>query len=121
MIDQIFDALSATLSRSLDVRMQRHNMLTSNLANADTPNFVPVDLDFRDTLQSVSEGVSGENVPKPQSYYDVTVTPGPDGNAVDFDHEMSRLASNQINYQASVRVLNQRMALMRYAITEGRG
>ncbi len=44
---KIFDQTLSTLERSLDVRLLRHNVLAGNLANADTPNFLPQDIDFQ--------------------------------------------------------------------------
>ena len=43
---KIFDRTLGTLERALDARLLRHNVLAGNLANADTPGFVPRDVDF---------------------------------------------------------------------------
>ena len=43
---KIFDQTLGTLERALDVRLLRHNVLAGNLANADTPGFLPRDVDF---------------------------------------------------------------------------
>ena len=43
------------------------------------------------------------------------------GNAVDIDHEMTRLAMNQQAFQASTVALNKRLSMIRLAIMEGRG
>ena len=43
-----------------------------------------------------------------------------DGNNVDLDAEMARLAENGIHYQALVRQLSDRIALFRTVIAEGR-
>ena len=121
LLNQLFDGISKTLHRNLDVRMRRHNVIAGNVVNADTPNFIPVDLDFRGTLAAVADGKQGFNVPKAETFYDPTQVPGPDGNAVDIDHEMSRLALNQQAFQASTVALNKRLSMIRLAIMEGRG
>ena len=51
--------------------------------------------------------------------YDYFSLPNEDGNSVDIDHEMSKLAENQLLYRATTRMYTKRMALMKYAITEG--
>ena len=42
------------LSRFLDVDVARHKLITSNLANIDTPGYRTRDLDFRAELARVS-------------------------------------------------------------------
>jgi flagellar basal-body rod protein FlgB len=120
LLDQLFDTLSKTIHTNLDIRLQRHNLITGNIVNTDTPNYVPVDMDFEGTLQAVSQGEVGFAVPRPRTFYDATQVPGPDGNAVDIDYEMTRLALNQGAYQSSSVTLNKRLSLLRYAIMEGR-
>jgi flagellar basal-body rod protein FlgB len=39
-----------------------------------------------------------------------------DGNTVDRDMEMAEMAENKILYDASVQLLNKKLALMKYAI-----
>ena len=68
-----------------------------------------------------AKGKGGGDVPKAETFYDPTQVPGPDGNAVDIDHEMSRLALNQQAFQASTVALNKRLSMIRLAIMEGRG
>ena len=45
--------------------------------------------------------------------------PDEDGNSVDLDHEMSKLAENQLLYRATTKVYSKRMVLLKYAIQEG--
>ena len=53
LFNQLFDGLSRTIHKNLDVRMQRQNLIAGNVVNADTPNYIPVDLDFKATLAAV--------------------------------------------------------------------
>lgn len=55
---RIFDPTFRTLERALDVRLNRQNVLAANLANVDTPGFVPRDLDF-----AAAMGASGASAP----------------------------------------------------------
>jgi flagellar basal-body rod protein FlgB len=43
---KIFDRTLGILERALDARLLRHNVLAGNLANANTPGYVPRDIDF---------------------------------------------------------------------------
>ncbi len=121
LLDQLFDTLSQTIHKNLDIRLQRQNLIAGNIVNSDTPNYIPVDMDFKDTLVAVADGKQGFAVPRPATFYDPTQVPGPDGNAVDIDHEMTRLSLNQGAYQTATVGMNKRLAILRYAITEGRG
>jgi len=56
---RIFDATTATLEQALDVRLARHTVLAGNLANVDTPGFVPQDVDFKAAM-SGAQGLPEE-------------------------------------------------------------
>ncbi len=129
----LFDRLTQTLERSLDFRLERQNVISANLANVDTPGYTPVELNFDEQLSQYLKGemppglkttdgrhmstVEGE--PRADVEFDNFALPNQDGNSVDLDHEMSKLSENQIKYRASTVFYNKRMALMKYAITEG--
>ncbi len=133
----LFDRLTTTLERSLDFRLERGNVISANLANVDTPDYTPLDLQFDEEL---ARQLSGEQpadiakthgghlsvVPEPdealaRTEFDTYALPNLDGNSVDLDHEMAKMSENQIQYRASTVFYNKRMALMKYAITEGSG
>lgn len=129
----LFDRLTATLERSLDFRLERGNVIAANLANVDTPGFTPTELQFDEQLaqylagelppglDTTADGHMSNVSPEPRAdvEFDYFALPNQDGNSVDLDHEMSKLAENQIQYRASTTFYNKRMALMKYAITEG--
>lgn len=62
---RIFDDTLATLQRALDVRLERHALLAGDLANADTPGFVPRDVDF-DAAMRDGAGPAPAGVPVPR-------------------------------------------------------
>lgn len=43
---RIFDSTLDTLQQAMDVRLARHQLLAGDVANANTPGYVPRDLDF---------------------------------------------------------------------------
>ncbi len=134
-IKLLFDRLSATLEHNLDMRLERGNMLAANVANVDTPGYTPVDLQFDEQLQQFLGGEDpatmrktsvhhlGAEVgaPEGEAEYDYYSLPDKDGNSVDLDHEMSKVAENQLLYRATTTVFSKRMALLKYAIAEGQG
>lgn len=129
----LFDRLSTTLEHAMDFRLERGNMLTANLANVDTPGYTPVELRFDDQLADFLAGRNPPQIgrsdathmgatqiaPEAEPEFDFFALPDADGNAVDLDHEMSKLAENQLLYRATTRVYNKRMAMLKYAIGEG--
>ena len=131
----LFDRLTTTLERSLDFRLERGNVISANLANVDTPGYTPTELTFDEQLVrsltgDVEPGLATtddqhlstvEPQPRADVEFDNFALPNQDGNSVDLDHEMSKLTENQIQYRASTAFYNKRMALMKYAITEGGG
>ncbi|MBR56499.1 MAG: flagellar basal body rod protein FlgB [Myxococcales bacterium] len=115
------DPLLPWLRSAMDLSYQRQGLLNTNLANADTPGYVPRDLEFNDyltqMLQSQSEGMPAGAEPT------VEDRPGPetgfDGNQVNLDDEMMKMAANKLLYELVSQVSHRKMALIRYAIDEG--
>ncbi len=113
------DRLLPWFERALDLSAKRHELLAGNIANVDTPHYVPKDLEFRNTLgQELDQSVAGT------STAGLAATNRPDnhgrldGNQVDLDLELTRFASNRTFHELATEVVSRRMALMRYAIDE---
>lgn len=142
-IEGIFSNTVNLLGKSIDLRAKNQNLISSNIANAETPNFVPKTLAFEQELQgaiknrqtgrhassmaherhipvrgagggSALQSVSGQVIETPAK------TPGKDGNAVELENEMSRMAENQIMFNASVQLISKKFEGLRSAIKEGR-
>lgn len=137
-IEGIFNSTMGVLEKSVDLRAKNQNLIASNVANAETPNFVPKSLAFEQELQGALKNrqngqrpsaapherhipirgagggsiksVSGKVIETPAA------TPGKDGNAVELENEMSKLAENQIMFNASVQMLNKKFEGLRTAI-----
>jgi flagellar basal-body rod protein FlgB len=118
------------LRGSLDYHMERHNVLSSNVANAETPGFRPSEL-LRDEkpesgaklpMVVTSEGHVGfANAPAAEyeTREDRTALPGANGNAVQLEHEMSKLAANDIRFEGAVRIVSHQLGMLRYAANDG--
>ena len=119
--------------RALDFHVSRHNVLASNLANAETPGFKPQELlrDLNKTqlsaapLTVTNEGHVAIGVPESVENYltreDQTVAAGANGNAVSLEHEMSKLAANDIRFEGAVKIVASQLAMLRYASNDGSG
>lgn len=113
---RLFSDSLATLERSLEVRGQRHAVLAGNVANADTPGFKPLDIDFETAM---AEGRSGATMAEENAA--LAGTPGVDGNTVDVDRAMAALAENGIQYGAAARAASKKLAILRYVAGDGVG
>jgi flagellar basal-body rod protein FlgB len=137
---KVFDRTLATLERALDARSLRHNVLAGNLANANTPGFVPREVDFQAAMSRASSGAP-EPGTAPAGDIPLTaagtapaagatgspVVPAPgsaaglDGNAVDVDRALVALAENAIQYGATARAAGKKLAILRYVASDGVG
>ena len=50
---------------------------------------------------------------------DPAPNPSADGNAVDLEREMAKVAANRVRYGTSSELVSRRMALLRYTATDG--
>ena len=135
-MSKIFDTTAQALEQSLNYRLQRHNITTANIANAETPDYHARKLDFEEALSRAIdlEGMGETHSPNPnhigigtgsiaRSRVDVYDNPDinltNDKNTVDVEKEMSTLAENTILYKAAIELINKKIAQTRYAISEG--
>jgi flagellar basal-body rod protein FlgB len=116
-IDELFQ-LHQT---ALNLRAARQELIASNIANADTPNYKAKDIDFANALQGALTGSSGkltatalghlagaagESVMGAPVMYRKPLQPSADGNTVDMDVERAQFADNALRYEASVRFVS---------------
>lgn len=132
----LFDKTTSALQTSLNMRQLRHNLTSSNIANAETPGYKAQKLDFEEALaRSVDiDGLRGMSTTD-ESHYSVggkTASVRPDiynnpegavsndGNTVDLEKEMSALSENAILYKTALQLINKKMAALKYVASEGR-
>jgi len=138
-IEGIFNNTVALLGKSIDLRSKNQNLIASNIANAETPNFVPKTLVFEQELQgALKDRQPGQRTSSPPNARHIPIrgagggssvqsvsgqvvetpakTPGKDGNAVELEDEMAKMAENQVMFNASVQMLNRQFSDLRTAI-----
>ncbi len=124
---KLFDSTLQLLERSLDTRLERHNVLASNLANADTPGFLPRDVDFASAMRAAAQEIGGgggegqgPRAPAPTLVGAAAgAAAGIDGNKVDADRTLVSLAENGLQYGASAKVAAKKLAILRYVASDG--
>ena len=113
---KIADATVEQIVRGLAFANQRHAVLAKNLANVATPGYRAQDVVFEDHLRAAR--MPGDaTTPATRQVAAGDVAPRPDGNDVDMDRQMSRLAQNTLFHSALVQILIGRFATMKQAIS----
>ena len=119
------------LKRALDIAAVRHNVISHNIANADTPGFKRQEVSFGSVLSAAYGDMTmtrtnpghllpvkgTENSVKIQ---EVSGSIRPDGNNVTIETEMARLSQNTMYYQAVSTQMGKYFGRLRTAIS-GRG
>ena len=112
--------------QSLNLRAKRVELLSQNIANADTPNFKARDIDFKAAMASAqSQQVRTTNqmhisaAPGGASdgvVYTTPLNPSADGNTVEISVEQAKFGQAAAEYQATLRFLESRVSGIRKAL-----
>ncbi|BCB26709.1 flagellar basal body rod protein FlgB [Sulfurimicrobium lacus] len=120
------------MSKALNLHAQRQQLLAGNIANADTPNYKAVDIDFSRALQTAmgSGDAVGLNRTAPghlqakdsnpfgaRTLYRQPAQPSIDGNTVDMDVERTQFIDNAIRYQFALDRVSGKFKEMQLALS----
>ena len=135
--ESLFSSTTVMLERMLDFQAQRHTVLSTNIANVDTPGYKGQDLRFSDELKRAVDTQGSLSLKKtheqhlPVALNDLKEVehrsvPGIDavhrldGNTVDLDKEMTRLSENSLYYNVTAQLVSKKLKGLRTAISEVR-
>jgi flagellar basal-body rod protein FlgB len=115
------------LHRTMDVSVMRRQVISNNIANAETPHFKRTDVNFEAELKRAFESQEQRIVPEaqmtdprhipfnrprdwrdvaPQRRLDYLTTSKNNGNNVDIEQETMQLTQNQMRYEILANALN---------------
>jgi flagellar basal-body rod protein FlgB len=135
------DLTFTLLRKGLDALSARNTVIANNIANIETPNYKAADVAFEDSLRRaiVLDAPNlrltetdpahlnrrGEQQQRLEELHHRTfrrndTSMRKDGNNVDVENEMIRLAETGLNYQAMSTLATKKLALMRMVIQETR-
>lgn len=131
--DRTYQALAA----GIKFREMRQEIISSNVANAETPGYKAKRLDFEEALARALDvdgnmgmqtedgrhfnvGGGGFDNLQPEIYDDPNGVVSEDGNTVDREHEMTQMAENKIMYDALVQLMNKKLGVMKYLVNSER-
>ncbi len=135
-MSELFDKTTSALSTALNMRLLKHNVTASNIANAETPHYHAKKIDFEDALARAIDldGLNGTSTTnenhiavgghsgkvRPDIYENPEGAVNNDGNTVDVEREISNLNENSVMYKAALQLMNKKLAALRYAASDGR-
>jgi flagellar basal-body rod protein FlgB len=137
MPTSIIDSKTITLlEKSLDLRSLQHKVLSSNIANMDTPNYKAVELAVEEEMNRDHRPARGlqlrrthaGHLPIPNESADsvkLRAAKPPelslrgDGNTVDVDRTMGQLAENTLLYKTAVQLISQKFNGLKNVIKGG--
>ncbi|HXZ79912.1 MAG TPA: flagellar basal body protein [Terriglobales bacterium] len=107
-----------TLTRALDLAAMRHGLISSNMANVDTPGYRTRDIDFQAELGKAQIYSSVAEHPPIRQVKGLVERP--DGNNVSLERESLLLSDNQLRYRMATELLRAEFHRLLSAINEGR-
>jgi flagellar basal-body rod protein FlgB len=132
MLNRLTDSLDFN-AQALTLRSERQRLISSNIANADTPGYVARDMNFAQALKAATGGagggvslatghgahLGGTAAARAEANL-VYATPSQtnlDRNTVDMDRERANFADNSVRYEATLRFINGNVRTVLSAIT----
>ena len=129
ILDSIFNETMTGLTKAMDLTWERNKAISSNVANATTPKYRAVDVQFGQELEKAFESTSAEPVLRTHGQHmDLKRTEGgkivedlsgatrSDGNNVDLDLQMTALASNAGEFATAAQLIKSTISRIRFAI-----
>ena len=132
----LFRDTISLLERTLNIRSLQHRVLSSNIANIDTPNYKAVELAVAEEINGSQNAASSIQLVQTQpghlplklsqvGHVKLKAAKPPefslrgDGNTVDLDRTMGKLAENTLLYKTAAQLISQKFNGLKNAIRGG--
>jgi flagellar basal-body rod protein FlgB len=134
VIDRISESLDFE-GKALMLRAERQKLIAGNLANADTPGYKAIDMDFSAALRAATDGADASSGVQPARthpghrplgadsgfgtaalLYRQPAQPAIDSNTTDPELERGQFADNAVRYEAALRFLSDSVRTLNQAI-----
>lgn len=119
-------------SQAMNLRTQRHQVLASNIANADTPHYKARDFNFQSAMENAMAGRANGSITLATTatghlqgnglgggaalQFRTETQSAVDGNTVDMDVERSQISENALQYQIVSQLIGDTFKGMRSAL-----
>jgi flagellar basal-body rod protein FlgB len=135
MIDKLDSSLRFQ-QEALNLRARRQEVLSANIAHADTPNFKALDIDFSSSLtQALERGRPSQSMAMANTssrhlageahsagagelMYRTPTQSSIDGNTVEMDVERVNFADNALRYEVNLTVISSKIKSMLSAVQQ---
>lgn len=131
------DPTLKALAAALNFQQMRQEIISSNVANAETPGYKTKRIDFEEALARALDienqntlntedpghfnvGGGGFDNLEPTVYDDPNGVVTENGNTVDRDQELAMMAKNKIMFDATVQLINKKLGLLKYIVSSER-
>ena len=111
--------LLQALQGYLKVTADRQQLVTSNIANVDTPGYHVKDVNFQVAMQQAINQGNGSMQTGSAALEVPGLAERPDGNNVNIDRESMMLSETQLQYQMGVQLIKAEFHRLLTAIKEG--
>ena len=133
----LFKGTFPLLEKALDLRSLKHNVIVSNIANKDTPNYKAFDLIVEKELEKamgsgkelglkrsrqghLSGRAIGGSAVRLETNNTLQVSLKRDGNTVNIDKEMAKLSENELMYNALAQIISKKFQGLKNVIQGGK-
>lgn len=133
----LFSGSIDILEKAMNLRSTRHNVLAANVANMDTPNYKAFEVHVEEALQAYNPDpdrlpmtrTHAGHLPLRSSRPDdlVVQSDSPpqfslraDGNTVDVDETMGKMAENTIKFKTAAQLISSKFKGLRQVIQGGK-
>lgn len=133
---KIFDGTINMLGKVLDLRQRKQEFIASNIANAETPGYIPTQFSFEDDLAKALESKQRPQSPMHPRHIPIAATSmetiigdavrrsdqgvSGDGNGVDLDKQLIAQSENQLLYETATQIITKKLATLKYVAQDGR-
>jgi flagellar basal-body rod protein FlgB len=133
----LFSGSIPILEKAMGLRSKRHNVLSANVANMDTPNYKAFEVHVEEALQAQNKNSrrlqmdrtharhlplrpdSGRNLIS-ASKRTAHLSLRADGNTVDIDETMGKMAENTIKFKTAAQLISRKFRGLKNAIQGGK-
>ncbi len=114
----VFDDGAVINSQMMQMAQERQKVIANNIANAETPNYIRKESDFRMKLANAVKNNDIEKVRtiKSGNFEDKKIMPKKDGNNIILPNEMNEMMQNSIFYNLANKAFKTRMSILKSAI-----
>jgi len=138
MMINLFSKTMSLMEQALNLRSERHRVISGNIANQDTPGYQSKEIRFKEIMDNAKQSSThmvlkktdpshlsptGKGFASKKEHAVLSASKGTtrlDGNTVKGEEEMAKLAENTLMYNATAQIIASKFRGLKNVIHEGR-